>query len=180
MPSILSHIAVPIAGKLALGSKAIAPSLLILGLVVSILPDADVALHRFGIPYASEFGHRGASHSLAFALMVAAIFSVVWSRIYSQSAVRPFIYLLVCAASHPLLDTCTNAGHGAALFWPLSTERYFSWFRPIEASPLSLKRFFGEAGLRVLYSELIWVWLPCLLAAVLMRVSALTRSRWSN
>jgi inner membrane protein len=61
------------------------------------------------------------------------------------------------------LDTCTHAGHGAALSWPMSAERFFAPFRPIEASPLSLRRFVGEPGLRVLISELLWVWLPCLL-----------------
>ena len=93
--------------------------------------------------------------------------AIAWARLNKLSARGPFLYLLVCAASHPLLDTCTNAGHGAALFWPLSGERYFAPFRPIEASPLSLRRFFGEPGLRVLISELLWVWLPSILLAAL-------------
>ncbi|MBQ0930616.1 metal-dependent hydrolase [Ideonella alba] len=167
MPSILSHVAVPIAGRVALGKSAVLPSLFALGLLASCIPDADVALLRLGVPYDSEFGHRGASHSLAFAVLLAAAMAFTWARVTKLSAGGPFLYLLVCAASHPLLDTCTNAGHGAALLWPLSGERYFAPFRPIEASPLSLRRFFGEPGLRVLVSELLWVWLPSLLLGAL-------------
>jgi inner membrane protein len=163
MPSILSHIAVPIAARIAFGKRAVLPGLFAWGVLVSVLPDADTLLMRFGVPYDSQFGHRGASHSLLFALCVAALLARRWARVHQRSMRGPFIYLLVCAASHPLLDTCTNAGHGAALFWPGSTERLFAPFRPIEASPLSLRRFLGEPGLRVLISELLWVWLPCLL-----------------
>lgn len=163
MPSILSHIAVPIAGRIALGKHAIAPSLLALGLLASVLPDADVLLMRLGVPYDSPFGHRGASHSILFVAFVATVFAIAWSRLHNRSLEGPLLYLFLCAASHPLLDTCTNAGHGAALLWPVSPERFFAPFRPIEASPLSLRRFFGEPGLRVLVSEGLWVWLPCLL-----------------
>ena len=35
---------------------------------LSLLPDADVIGFRFGIRYADAWGHRGATHSLLFAL----------------------------------------------------------------------------------------------------------------
>ena len=170
MPSILSHIAVPIAGRIALGGDFAAPKLLLLGLVASVLPDADVLLLRIGIPYESAYGHRGASHSLAFALLVSVLFSFLFARSTGRRAWGAWLYLFVCAASHPLLDTCTNAGHGAALLWPLSEERFFAAFRPIEASPLSLRRFFGESGLRVLISEVLWVWLPLIAIGLAVRL----------
>ena len=168
MPSLFSHIAVPIAGRFALGKAAIPPSLLLLGLLVSVLPDADVALLRLGVPYESQFGHRGFTHSLAFSLFVAACVGGAHARLKNVGFRGPFLYLALCAISHPLLDLCTNGGHGAAILWPLSDERYFFWFRPIEASPLSIRRFFGEPGLRVLLSELAWVWLPCFVSAIVL------------
>lgn len=170
MPSILSHVAVPIAGRVAFGTDSVAPRLFLLGLVASVLPDADVLLMRFGVPYESTFGHRGVSHSLAFAFLVSVLFSFVFARTTARKGWAPWLYLFVCAASHPLLDTCTNAGHGAALLWPLSDERFFAAFRPIEASPLSIRRFFGEPGLRVLISELLWVWLPFLALALAVKL----------
>ncbi len=165
MPTILSHMAVPLAGRLAFGKTVITPGLMLLGLIASMLPDADVILLRLGVPYDSPLGHRGATHSFTFAVFVAVLLSSLWiclNRSNRQSSIRGFLYLLVCSLSHPLLDLCTNAGHGASLFWPFSTERYFAPFRPIETSPLSLRRFFGEAGIDVLVSELFWVWLPAI------------------
>ncbi len=176
MPSVISHIAVPIAGRVAFGRDFVAAKLLTLGLFLSMLPDADVLLLRLGVAYDSPFGHRGASHSLAFAVFAASIAAAIYSRSTARPALGPWLYLLVCAASHPLLDTCTNAGHGAALLWPLSEERFFAPLRPIEASPLSLRRFFGEPGLRVLLSELLWVWLPFLAIAFAWRQRRAARS----
>jgi hypothetical protein len=37
--------------------------------VVSVLADADVLAFRFGVPYSAPFGHRGATHSLLFAML---------------------------------------------------------------------------------------------------------------
>ena len=169
MPSVFSHIAVPVAARLGVGKVALPATLLSMGLLLSVLPDADVLLHRLGVPYESEFGHRGASHSFAFALLASTICTAIYARMFNRSFMWPWLYLFVCAASHPLLDTCTNAGHGAALLWPISEQRFFATFRPIEASPLSLRRFFGEPGLRVLLSELLWVWLPMLTMGLIGR-----------
>lgn len=166
MPSAFSHIAVPIAIRIGIGKDLLPAKLFFLGLLLSLIPDADVLVLRLGVPYESEFGHRGASHSLLFAFTAATICALTYARAYSRTFFWSWLYLFICAASHALLDTCTNAGHGAAILWPLSEQRFFAPFRPIEASPLSLRRFFGEPGLRVILSELLWVWLPFLAAAI--------------
>lgn len=70
MPSILSHPAVPIGIALAAGRARVSTPLLLCGIAASVLPDADVLAFRFGIPYADPFGHRGASHSLALAVLL--------------------------------------------------------------------------------------------------------------
>jgi membrane-bound metal-dependent hydrolase YbcI (DUF457 family) len=45
-----------------------------LGLVaLALLPDIDFIAFHFGIPYRHPFGHRGAAHSPAFALLVGAL-----------------------------------------------------------------------------------------------------------
>jgi inner membrane protein len=172
MPSVLSHIAVPIAARIALGRNTVVPRLLAVGHLLSVLPDADVILLRLGVPYESPLGHRGVSHSIAFAILASTVAAVIFSQCTGRAMLAPWLYLSVCAVSHSLLDTCTNAGHGAALLWPLSDERFFAPYRPIEASPLSLRRFFGEPGLRVLLSELLWVWLPLLAIGSAWRVQS--------
>jgi len=161
MPTVFSHIAAPLALRLGLGKQAVSPRLLATGLVASVLPDLDVLAFRFGIPYADSFGHRGASHSLALALLLGLIASLIASRLHTTRCLA-FAFTAISAASHGLLDMLTNGGHGVALWWPASGERFFLPWQVIEVSPLSLRRVFGPKGVEVLFSELLWVWLPCL------------------
>ena len=72
-----------------------------------------------------------------------------------------FLVLLVSAASHGLLDAMTNGGLGIAFFSPFSNRRYFLPWRVIEVSPLSIFEIFSWRGLRVLGSEVRYVWIPC-------------------
>lgn len=163
MPSIISHAVVPLTLGLALGPRVIQRPLLLAGLVVAMLPDLDVLAFRFGIAYAHEMGHRGASHSLAFALLMGLLCGAMapWLR---ASRLTASLFIFVATASHGLLDMLTTGGLGVALAWPASDERFFFPLRVIEASPLSLRRFFGPAGAAVMGSELLWVWLPCAVA----------------
>jgi inner membrane protein len=55
---------------------------------------------------------------------------------------------VVGAASHGILDAMTNGGLGVALLSPLDTTRYFRPWRPIQVSPISLRRFFSDEGVR--------------------------------
>jgi inner membrane protein len=69
MPTLITHPAVPLAAAL-LGGRKISGRLLVAGIIGSILPDADVIGFRLGIPYGHLLGHRGFSHSIAFALLL--------------------------------------------------------------------------------------------------------------
>jgi inner membrane protein len=82
------------------------------------------------------------------------------------SPITAFWFTVVCAASHGVLDTFTNGGLGAALWWPFSEARVFAPWQVIEVSPLSLRRVFSAKGLAVMQSELLWIWLPAVLAGV--------------
>lgn len=175
MPTVLSHVAAPLALRLGLGKQAVSPRLLAAGLVASVLPDLDVLAFRFGIPYADAFGHRGASHSLAIAVLLGLAACLLASRLHATRGLA-FMFVAISAASHGVFDMLTNGGHGVALWWPASSERFFLPWPMIEASPLSLRRVFGPKGLEVLWSELRWVWLPCLLGgAMLLAVRLLYR-----
>lgn len=160
MPTLLSHPAVPLALGFALGSRVIKPRLLVVGIVFSILPDLDVLMLRLGFPYGDGFGHRGFSHSLSFALVLALLTAGFSHRLQTRF-LWAFLFLFVTTASHGLLDCLTDGGHGIALWWPFSDERFFAPFQPIAVAPLGLGRFFSMRGVEVLTSELLWVWLPC-------------------
>lgn len=167
MPTIISHSAVPLAIGLGLGRKVISTPLLMCGVIGSVLPDLDVIAFRIGIPYAAEFGHRGFSHSLLFAVVVALIGACLY-RWLQTTFFRSFLFLFVAVGSHGVLDTLTNGGLGIALLWPWSEHRYFMPFHPIEVAPLNPSRFLSERGLSVLISELYWVWLPAIGTTVIM------------
>jgi inner membrane protein len=68
-----------------------------------------------------------------------------------------------------LLDALTNGGRGIAFFSPLTNERYFFPWRPIQVSPIGAG-FFTARGLRVLVSESVWIWLPSAIIAITARV----------
>jgi inner membrane protein len=128
-----------------------------------MLPDADVIGFAVGIRYGSMFGHRGLTHSVAFAVLTGVIVALFVSR-KTQALGRGvlILYFTLATLSHPLLDMLTNGGLGVALFAPLSGERYFLPWRPIEVSPIGM-RFFSGRGLDVVVSEIVWVWLPAAL-----------------
>ena len=176
MPTVFSHIAAPLALRLGLGKQAVSPRLLIAGLAVSVLPDLDVLTFRFGIPYADSFGHRGASHSLALAVLMGLVAVLLAPHLRATRGLA-FTFVALSAASHGVLDMLTNGGHGVALWWPISSERFFLPWQVIEVSPLSLRRVFGPKGVEVLLSELLWVWLPCLLGGTALLVARQLYSR---
>jgi inner membrane protein len=73
-----------------------------------------------------------------------------------------------------LLDAMTDGGLGVAFFAPFSNTRYFLPWTPIRVSPIGVSRFFTERGLAVLKSEVVWIWIP---AAVLALVGRGVRRR---
>jgi inner membrane protein len=169
LPTVFTHPAVPLAIGLGLGHKTISSRLLLCGALACALPDLDVIAFHFGIPYASDFGHRGFTHSLLFALGLAML-GAAGCRWLRASFFRSFLFLFVSVGSHGLLDIFTNGGLGIALFWPWTDQRYFAPFQPIEVSPLGLDGFLSRRGIEVLKSELIWVWLPAMAVGAVIRV----------
>jgi inner membrane protein len=142
------------------------------GLVVlSFLPDADVIGFAFGIPYGAPLGHRGAMHSPAFATAVALVLAAVAfgrGRPVAAWAVAGGLVL----ATHGFLDTLTDGGHGVALLWPFSPERYFAPWRPIPVAPIG-PRIFSPEGLRLMAHEAVLflpVWLVAAWPAALRRM----------
>ncbi|HJW76929.1 MAG: hypothetical protein A2V77_04030 [Anaeromyxobacter sp. RBG_16_69_14] len=128
--------------------------------VASALPDLDVVAFRFGIPYAAQLGHRGFSHSLAFAALVA-LLGAGCHRLLRSGRMATFAFLFAATASHGVLDAFTNGGLGVAFFWPFSPTRYFAPIRMIQVALLTAARLLSPRGFVVLASELLWVWLPC-------------------
>ena len=171
MPSIFSHAIFASAVGAAYTTERRPPRFWVLTAAGAMLPDADAIGFAFGVRYDSLWGHRGVTHSIAFALLVgfAVGMFAFGKRTTAPGKLQLVLYFTLVTLSHPLLDAMTNGGRGLALLAPFSGERYFFPFRPIEVSPIGMQ-FFSERGLEVLFSEVIWVWLPALLIFMTSRM----------
>lgn len=167
MPSVFSHAASGLAIGTAFWQPHVPARFWIAGALVAALPDIDSIGFRFGVAYGNTLGHRGLTHSLVFAAVLAAVVVAVLfpSGAGPVSRSQLWLFLFLTTASHGVLDALTNGGLGVAFFGPFDNTRYFFPFTPIEVSPIGVRSFFTERGLRVLTSELLWVWLPSVIVA---------------
>jgi inner membrane protein len=141
---------------------------------LSLLPDADVFGFRLGVRYEDTWGHRGATHSIAFALGVGLL---VWfvSRLAKLPAARTSLIAIAVVMSHPILDTLTDGGLGCALLWPFSDQRFFAPWTPIPVAPIG-RAFLSSEGARVAAIELA-AFAPFLLYAIWPGLALLARRR---
>jgi len=140
------------------------------GVFCAVLPDLDVIGLRFGIRNADFWGHRGFTHSLVFAALLASVVaSIAFRRGASGIGRFPlFLYFFLATASHCVLDAMTNGGLGVAFFSPFDDRRFFLPWRPILVSPMAFGRFFSLQGYLILKNELLWIWFPAGLFAMLV------------
>lgn len=142
-----------------------------LAAAAAVLPDIDVVGFKLGIASGSLFGHRGFTHSLAFAALTSLAFTavaLVRPKAAKMQVLRGLACLFAAAASHAILDALTSGGLGAAFLAPFDETRYSFPVRPIQAAPLDLSAIVGSRGLAALASEVVWIWVP---AAVLVALA---------
>lgn len=140
--------------------------------VIAALPDLDVVIYPLGLNAPHMLGHRGITHSLAFAAVFAALVVrlVFRSPVWRPAWVRLWVVLFAAMASHAVLDALTNGGQGIAFFAPFSGARWHFPWQPILVSPIGIEAFLSIDGLRVLRNELLSVWLPSALIVLVARV----------
>ncbi|MGD8670567.1 MAG: metal-dependent hydrolase, partial [Desulfobacterales bacterium] len=90
--------------------------------------------------------------------------------LFSKQWWKYFLYFFILTASHGILDALTNGGLGIALLSPFTNSRYFFPWTPLEVSPLSIKGFLSQRGLTVFVSEMVWVWIPCFLIVIFLKI----------
>jgi len=172
MASAFSHAFVALAMGKAFRNKELGLRELSLGALCSTVPDLDVLGSPLGIQYGDMWGHRGMTHSVVFAALLSGILVALWYRTKPAIALTGlFLYFFLCTASHGVLDALTDGGLGVAFFSPFDTTRYFFSVRPVLVSPIGISEFFSPYGIRVLASEVMWIWLPsCALFVVLRAI----------
>ncbi len=163
MASAFGHVAVAYAMGKTLNSSFASTRFWAWTVLCCVLPDVDVVGLVLGIPYDHVLGHRGLTHSIAFAMLIGIVVPRVAVPTIPCFSIRYGIlgiYFWLVTLSHGFLDAVTDGGLGIAFLAPFDTTRYFFPWRPIAVSPIGLSQFFSSWGLGVLLSELIWIGIP--------------------
>jgi inner membrane protein len=134
---------------------------------LSLLPDADVVGFALGVNYGDPWGHRGATHSFTFSVVVGLAVALAL-RLARPRSGRTALIAIAVLASHAILDTMTDGGLGCALLWPFDLTRYFAPWRPIPVAPIGLA-FFSPYGGIIALTELV-LFSPLLLFALRFRI----------
>ena len=121
---------------------------------LALLPDIDfIGPLVFDVENESAFGHRGATHSLAFAAAIGLLVGAA-APLLDLPRVRAGVIAACVVASHALLDsfTDTGAGGGVALLWPFVDGRVTSPWRPLPIAPIGPELLTGH-GMALLLAE---------------------------
>jgi inner membrane protein len=137
-----------------------------------MVPDFDVFPVALGVLDGGIWGHRGVSHTPAFALLAGLVTALLmWRR--DRHPIRLGLAVALVVASHAVLDALAQDGRGMMFLWPLSTGRFHFPWRPIPDAPRGLA-FFSEVGMRHLAIELVY-FLPFSLYALWPRLRGAPR-----
>ena len=169
MSSLIAHAALPFVARRAV---AIPPPLRrrfwITVVLCACAPDLDWLGAMFQLPATSLWAHRGLTHSLVAALVLAlsagllGFRGLTWgSRLWWQVVA----FLFAATAAHGLVDAMTFGDPGVALFAPFDRTRYFLPFQPLPVCPLGVDEYFSRWGLFTLLNELLYLLGPALLIA---------------
>jgi len=151
-----------------------------LSVVCCLLPDVDVVGFSLGIPYEHTLGHRGFTHSIAFAILVGLLVPRLASSTISyrtSSYWMSVLYFSLVTMSHGFLDSLTDGGLGIAFFAPFDSTRYFFPFRPLTVSPIGVTQFFSKWGMGVLLSEFMWIGIPVGIWLVVLQITRRTGTK---
>ena len=166
MPSFISHAVAGTGIAAPFYREGVPTRLLVVGAAFAAMPDLDAIGFWFGVPPEGLLGHRGITHSLCFAAVLATTTVLLCYRKGAGplGAGTVWLFLALATASHGLLDTLTDGGRGVELLAPFSDQRFFAPFRPIAVSPIGFHGVLSLRGLRIAASEFLVIGLPAIAA----------------
>ena len=124
MPTPISHAAVGFAIGAWAQRGTPTTRVCVAAAACAALPDIDVLWSPLQLADTSPFAHRAITHSLAFALVAAAVVTAVWFRRERRTG----FVLLLALLSHGCLDAVSTYSLGVAFFEPFSAHRFrFPW-----------------------------------------------------
>jgi inner membrane protein len=171
--SLLTHAALPLLAQRGLPSFTPSQKRLAwVAVLCACLPDLDLIGVLFDIRPGDPLGHRGLSHSLCAAAVIAVVAAALAFRslrVGSRAWWKVVAFLFAATAAHGLVDAMTVGDVGVAFFAPFSAARYFLLWRPLPVCPMGVNEYFGRWGLLVLANELLFLLIPVFLLSQLAR-----------
>jgi inner membrane protein len=171
MPSIFAHAVAGAAVGSAFAPPYVARRVWIAAAVCAALPDIDALGRPLGnLRYEAAFGgHRGFTHSVAFAVLLAVLITWGFFRESRWNRVRPRLWatFFMATVSHGVLDALSTIGNGVAFWAPFSWTHYAFVWQPlgeIGPGPRGPERLLAIVG-----NELLWVGLPALIVVAIAR-----------
>ena len=146
-----------------------------MALFCALAPDLDWFMTFLKLSGRHVLNHRGVTHSLAAALLLALAVVLLAFRKEQRSS-RLVLCMGACALSHCLLDACTLGGVGVAIFVPLTKVRFVCAWQPIQVGPIPLNLALGWKFLAALWTEVLWIGLPAMVLLSTTRVLRFARS----
>lgn len=162
MASLFTHVYTAVALAAIAAPRVGFRKSMALGVVGSVLPDVDVWAHYAGVSSRSLLGHRGLTHSFAFALAWTLLLAWLVRRDPLSPGAKSWrgVYFFLCTVSHGILDGLTTGNRGVAFFAPFDNTRHVLPGNVIPISPLGVQNFFTPRGWEVIQAEFLIVWLP--------------------
>lgn len=180
MPSLLGHAVAGLALNATLAGDRPPRRTWGLAVACALAPDLDWFTAFLHLPMRHALTHRGATHSLLAAGLIASLAMLLGLRPHWR---RPRIWLCMFAAafSHGLLDACTLGGVGVAAFHPFSPARYVCLWQPIRVSPIPMSAGLMARFLAALWTEAVWIGLPALFLTTASRAARMRLAgRWGQ
>lgn len=168
MPSFLGHAVAGVALGAAFADENTPRRAVALGTFCALAPDLDGFTLFLSLHPGNFLAHRGVSHSLLAAVLLAAVVLLLGFR-REQRSLRVGVYLLLASISHGLLDACTSGRIGVAFFYPFSASRWGCYWQPFLDAPLPFWPGLRLPFLGALLGEALWIGLPGLLLVVTVR-----------
>ena len=173
MPSIVAHAVAGAALGAAFSPLPAKRRTVIAASVCAALPDIDALGRPFGnLAYESVFGgHRGITHSLAFAVILGTLVALGFFRTpeTQHARIRLAATFALATASHGVLDALSTIGDGVAFWAPFTWTHYEFLWQPlgeIGPGPRGPTRIFALVA-----NELLWVGLPAPIVVAIARLA---------
>jgi inner membrane protein len=126
----------------------------------AVAPDLDLIGWPLGMSPFALLGHRGLSHSIAFAVVLGAIAAMaLLPDVTRRERAAAAAALILATGTHSVLDALTTYAPTGPAFWaPFSNHRYrFPWM-PLTGAG-GFKTDFGQEALYVCLPALVLIWL---------------------